>query len=343
MRLLVRFAVILLLLLGGSLLLPAAFHGPYPHPPGPVFDAQISRRYLHEIEQQRPRLVLLGDSMLTKDVDLESFQSLSGVRSYKLDIPGASSALWYLVLKTNIGPAQPAPRTVVILFRDTMLTAASFRTTGPYLGMIDKFAAPEDALLIERAYLAQMSPLQAALERYFPPYTYRLSMRDALDARLRHAVPALRRCDGACADAAMSDVLGDVSPELFARSIRQAEQVLYTPGELDFAARVDSSFLPAIIELSKAGGIRLIFVRAPTNVFPDLAEEPEGLKQYFAALTAYLAERNVPLLDLSRAEGIGPAQFVDPHHMTLEGKATFTRLLADALKSLTKMELDNGS
>lgn len=336
MRLASRFAVMLIVLLGSSMLLPAAFHGPYPHPPGPVFDAQVSRLYLHEIEQKRPRIVLLGDSMLTKGVDVDAFQKFIRVRTYKLDIPGASSALWYLVLKSNIVPAQPAPRTVVILFRDTMLTAPSFRTSGPYLGMIDKFAAPDDTLLLERAYLSQIGPMQAAVERYFPPYTYRAAIRDRLDAGLRHVLPALQGCDPACADAAMSDVLGDVEPARFARSVRQAEQVLYTPDALDFAARVDASFLPAIIELSKGSGIRLVFVRAPTNVFPDPASEPEGLKTYFAALAAYLAQQDIPLLDLSRVEGIGPGQFVDPHHMTLEGKAIFSRVLAEALKSLIK-------
>ena len=73
---------------------------------------------------------------------------------YKLDIPGSSSALWYLVLKSNIAPAKPAPGSLVILFRDTLLTTPTFRTLPPYLGMIDKFASPGDTLVIQRAYLA---------------------------------------------------------------------------------------------------------------------------------------------------------------------------------------------
>ncbi|MGE5250882.1 MAG: hypothetical protein ACM3QS_11795 [Bacteroidota bacterium] len=333
MRLAVRYALTLaLLLLGTSVLFPFYCGGPYPHPAGPVFNREVSRLYLHEIERERPQMVLLGDSMLTKGVDLQGFRERAGIPTYKLDIPGSSSALWYLVLKSNIIPADPAPRTVVILFRDTLLTAATFRTTGPYFGLIDKFASPEDTLLRERAYLAALGPLQTALEEYLPLFTYRGEVRESVDAGLRHAAPALVSCDRTCADDAMTGALGDVDPALFARSILQAEQALYTPAELDFSRQVDRSFLPAMIDLTRERGIQLIFVRAPTNVFPDPASAPEGLDQYFGQLNRYLAERDVPMLDLSRVEGIGPEQFVDPHHMTVEGKTIFTGVLAAALE-----------
>jgi hypothetical protein len=278
-------------------------------------------------------VVLLGDSMLTKGVDLQRFQERIGVRTYKLDIPGSSSALWYLVLKSNIVPAEPAPHTVVILFRDTLLTAATFRTTGPYFGLIDKFASPDDTLLRERAYLAQLGRLEIALEEYLPLFTYRTEVRESVDAGLRHGAPALLACDRACADDAMTSALGDVEPSLFTRSILQAEQALYTPAELDFSRQIDRSFLPAIIELARERGIHLIFVRAPTNVFPDPASQPGGLDPYFAELNRYLADRNISMLDLSRVEGIGPDQFVDPHHMTVEGKTIFTDVLGSVLKS----------
>src|SRR5512139_3672477 len=125
MRLAIRYTILLaLLMLSTAVLLPSYFRGIYPHAAGPVFDKDVSRLYLHEIQRQNPQVVLLGDSMLTKGVDLQRFQERSGVPTYKLDIPGSSSALWYLVLKSNIVPANPAPRTVVILFRDTLLTAA---------------------------------------------------------------------------------------------------------------------------------------------------------------------------------------------------------------------------
>ncbi|HVN15266.1 MAG TPA: hypothetical protein VMT73_05955, partial [Anaerolineales bacterium] len=336
-RLTLRFTVVFVVLFVlTSFALPLYFRGPYPHPPGPTFDKAVSKLYLHEIDNQHPAMVLLGDSLLTKDVDAPQIQNALGLSTYKLDIPGSSSALWYLITKSNIVPAGSPPRYLIVLFRDTILTAPTFRTTGPYFGMIDKFAAPTDTLLTQRAYLADLNLLQPAMEEYLPLYTYRSQMRDSLDAALRHTVPALTGCDHDCADGAMQDALGDIAPQAYAASIVQAEQVLYANEELNFSAQVNRSFLPEIIQLAQSRGIQLIFVRAPTNIFPNEASKPKGLETYIIDLKDYLAAKQIPMIDLSHVKGIGPAQFVDPHHMTLEGKAIFTQALAEALKGYVK-------
>ena len=337
MRLTLRyFALLTALLLLVPFALPVIFHGDYPHAAGPTFDKFATKQYLREGEQIQPEIILLGDSILTKDVDLGIFQERIGKTAYKLDIPGSSSAVWYLVLKSNLVEVEPAPQVLVILFRDTILTAPTFRTTGPYFDLIDKFASPNDALVLQRAYLAQLTPMQAALEMYFPPYTYRGDLRDKLDAGLRHVLPRQIGCDRECADDAMTNVLGDMRAEAFAASLRQAEASLYTPQQLNFAAQVDQSYLPEIIRLAQKRGIQLIFVRAPTYIFPNPSDEPPALKQYLLDMTAYLAARDIPLIDLSQVQGIGPAQFVDPHHMSLEGKAIFTPVFAEAVKKVLK-------
>jgi hypothetical protein len=337
MRLTLRyFALLTALLLLVSLALPVVFHGDYPHAAGPTFDKFATKQYLREGEQIQPEIILLGDSILTKDVDLGIFQERIGKTAYKVDIPGSSSAVWYLVLKSNLVEVEPAPQVLVILFRDTILTAPTFRTTGPYFDLIDKFASPNDALVLQRAYLAQLSPLQVGLERYFPLYTYREELRDRLDAGLRHLLPRQIGCDNECADDAMTNVLGDMRAEVFAASILQAEAAIYTPDHLDFSSQVENSFLPEIIRLAQERGIRLVFVRAPTNIFPDPADEPPALGLYLSDLKDYLAARDIPMLDLARVDGIGPAQFTDPHHMSLEGKAIFTPVFAEALKKILK-------
>ncbi len=337
MRLTLRSAALfVVLVISSSIFLPIYFRGPYPHPPGPTFDKAVSKLYLREINERHAALVLLGDSLLTKDVDANALQHSLGLSTYKLDIPGSSSALWYLVTKSNISEANPAPRYLLVLFRDTLLTAPIFRTTGPYFGLIDKFAAPADTLLLQRAYLEDLNPLQPALEMFLPLYTYRGQERASVDAALRHTLPTQFGCNHPCADEAMQSALGDIAPEIYAASILQAEQALYTREELNFSGQVNRSFLPEIIRLANRHGIQLIFVRAPTNIFPNAASEPKGLEQYIANLHDYLTAQNIPMLDLSRVDGIGPAQFVDPHHMTLEGKAIFTQALIEALKDYIK-------
>ena len=227
MRLTLRyFALLTALLLLVPFALPVIFHGDYPHAAGPTFDKFATKQYLREGEQIQPEIILLGDSILTKDVDLGIFQERIGKTAYKVDIPGSSSAVWYLVLKSNLVEVEPAPQVLVILFRDTILTAPTFRTTGPYFDLIDKFASPNDALVLQRAYLAQLGPWQVGLERYFPLYTYREELRDRLDAGLRHFLPRQIGCDNECADDAMTNVLGDLRAEVFAASILQAEAAI---------------------------------------------------------------------------------------------------------------------
>src|SRR3972149_1598785 len=158
MRLSLRFAILLsIILLAASFVFPVYFNGPYPHPPGPAFERGVSKLYRLAIEYQKPNLVFLGDSILTKGVGEAAFQEQTGIPTYKLDVPGSSSALWYLIIKSNIVPADPPPRYLIVLFRDTMLTVPTFRVNWPYFGLIDKFAGPNDTLLVERAYLSQLT------------------------------------------------------------------------------------------------------------------------------------------------------------------------------------------
>lgn len=333
MRLTLRyFALLGILLLSASFFLPALYHGDYPHAAGPSFDKNASRQYLREFERNRPEVILLGDSMLTKGVDLATFQARTGKSTYKVDIPGSSSVLWYIVVHSDVVEADPAPQTLVILFRDGILTAPTFRTTGPYFDLIDKFASPDDTLALQRAYLTQLTPLQSALEGYFPPITYRNEILTKLDGGLRHLAPRWLGCDRDCADYATSLVLGDMRPEVVNASIRSAEKVLYTPEQLNFHSQVDSSFLPEIIRLARKRGIQLIFVRAPTQLFDNPSDEPPALSVYLGDLQEYLAAQDIPMIDLSQPQGIGPAQFSDPHHLTPEGKAIFTPIFSDAVK-----------
>ena len=337
MLLTVRSAVFTALLFAAiSFVFPRYFNGPYPHPPGPIFDKEANRFYLHEIERVQPEVILLGDSILTKDVDLAGFQDQTGLHTYKLDLPGSSSALWYLILAYDIVPAQPAPRTVVLLFRDTILTAPTFRTTGPYFGLIDKYAPPRNTLLIERAFLSTLTPPQLVLERYFPLYTYRGEVRESIDSGLRYGVPAALDCDRECVDPLVTHLLNDIPEESKSEAIVQAEQPLYSDQELDFYAQVERSFLPEMIRLAQQDGIQLVLVRAPTRVFRSQEAEPAGLDTYLAGLRAYLAQHGIAYLDLAWPEAIGLDNFTDPHHMDTEGKALFTKIFVAELAPYLK-------
>jgi hypothetical protein len=335
MRTLIRtLSVFILLVLLSSLGVLSVFQGLYPRPLGPQFDIRIAQNYRKHIQSQRTGVVLLGDSMLGKGVDAQKLEKLLGRSVYKIDIPGGSSAMWYLIMKTNIYPAEHTPQTLVVFFRGTMLTTPDFRVEGSSnLGLLNKYATMEDSLFRRLAYTERMNPLDKAFSLYLPIYGYRAEIVTALDAGFRHALPGLlNACDPECADDTVEEVLrGDIASEQLADYIIRSDMLLYAGRRLDFAYQLDHSFLPEMVRMAGEKGIQLVMVRMPTQIFPDPALEPERLSEYNADLGAYLGAQGIPLLDFEHDPRFTPGDFTEPTHLDKEAKQRFTGILAEAL------------
>ena len=338
MRTLIRtISVFILLVLLSSLAAQLVFESPYPRPLGPQFDIRVAKNYRTQIETQKTDVVLLGDSMLGKGVDAERLGDYLGRSVYKIDIPGGSSAMWYLIMKSNIYPAKHEPEMLVIFFRGTMLTTPDFRVEGASnLGLLNKFATMEDTLFRRLAYTERMNPLDKAFSLYLPIYGYRGEIAAALDAGFRHTLPGLlNACDPECADDAVEEILrAGVAPGQLADYIIRSDMVLYAGRKLDFAYQLEHSFLPEMVRMAREKGILLVMVRMPTQIFPDPALEPEGLAGYNADLGAYLGAQGIPLLDFEHDPRFPPEDFTEPTHLDAEAKQRFTKILAEALLKL---------
>lgn len=330
-----RYVLFLLLLSGGlSVYVQVRYQPGYPRPLGPQPDAYVRQTVKRVLEQTSTQIVMLGDSLLQTNVDAAALSAALGVEIFSVRASGSASALWYLVLENNIVEAERKPRALIILFRDTMLTLPGYRVHGSYFILIDEYAAPDDLLFIERAYIHRMNPLEKLAEAYLPVYGGRLDLRKLLDARIRHTLPRLfLHCDAACANGAMDAVFqaANLEANLLAEAVASAETYLYTPRALDFDANVNDSFLPEIIRLCRENGIQLVLVRARTLRFDS---EPPALKTYMDDLASYLDERGIPFLDFSRDERLVPRLFADTLHLNEAGKAVFTEMLAEALESI---------
>ena len=327
----------LLFVLLSSLAVQLSFDGPYPRPLGPQFDIRIAQNYRNDMESQKPDILLLGDSMLGKGVDAEKLHDLLGQSVYKVDIPGGSSAMWYLIMKSNIYPSKYAPKTLVIFFRGTMLTTPDFRVEGSSnLGLLNKYATMEDTLFRRLAYTERMNPVDKAFSLYLPIYGYRTEIVAALDAGFRHTLPGLLNgCSPECADDAMEEVLrGDIASEQLADYIIRSDMVLYAGRRLDFAYQLEHSFLLEMVRMAQEKGIQVVMVRMPTQIFPNPELEPDGLVQYNADLEAYLVEQGIALLNFEHDPRFPPEDFTEPTHLTPEAKQRFTEILAEALLGL---------
>ena len=334
MRFLLKFSLLLtIILIAASVFLPAAHGVTFPRTPGPALDRYIRSDRLKEINETQPQVILIGDSTLNLGLDPAALAAQTDKTVYSIGIPGSASALWYLVLKNTIADVEHKPDYVLIIFRDTILTAPAYRVQGSYFAQLDENAGRNEPVLIEKAFVNQMNPLELAAEKYFPPYVFRTELRGRIDAGIRYLVPPLFGCDVNCTDLALGELFegADLEPQGLVNAVGAAESLLYTPEQLDFHAQVDKSFLPDMIEIAQANNIQLVFVRIKVE---SGIGNSATLDQYLADLAAYLDAQNVSLLDYGDDPRLTTDLFRDPIHLNEAGRALFTQMVADGLKEI---------
>lgn len=334
MKIFLRFLIILLvglLLVNAGLV--AADRAQFPAQAGPRFDAQIDATHRDGLNAAQPQIVLLGDSMVEENVDVDALSNALGREIYRIGYPGSSSALWYLSIKNNIAASEHPPQTIVILFRDSMLTTPAYRVGGKFDSAIDTLAGAEESTLLQLAYQNRMNPLESFARRYLPLYVVGARIHEGLESPIRLLpVRALLRCGNRCVDNAHMNIFNfrTIAPPAANDPIAQEESILYSAHSLDFAAQVDASFLPEIIRLCRERGIQLIFVRGKTISFADLPK-PRGLDAYILDLQNYLTTNEASFADLDTDARLGTVDYIDRFHVQPEARGAYTQMLAEAL------------
>ena len=338
MRSFLRYFLLLLITLAAlTVILPRAFDAPYPAQAGPTFDNAVRNRYTNILEEYNIELALMGDSVLEQGVDGQALSEALNMPSYAIAVPGSTAPFWYLILKNIILEADPRPDYLVLFYRDTILTLPDFHVKGGYVNELDQFATAHEDVLLERAYLNFLNPLEKFALTWFPLYSSRQRVTDLTDYYARNMLPALfLPCKGDCLDRAQAIIfhIDNVVPEFQEAALVEDEEFLFTSRAMDFNGQVEKSFLPEIIRLARENGIRLILVHERTLLFPAAAAEPKALQEYKRAMADYLKANDVPLLDFSYDPRLPEEYFTDVLHMNAAGKAAFTQLLAEALRPL---------
>ncbi|NWG06574.1 MAG: hypothetical protein HXY35_07810 [Chloroflexi bacterium] len=341
MRLFLRYLLLLsILVIIAWVKIPQRYGLDFPRNPGPEFDRQVRTLYADRINEGKPEIVLLGDSTLKDAVNAELLSILTGRKVAKFDVPGSASAFWYLVLKNNIVVAEHRPRMVVIIFRDTILTAPGYRVHGAYLVQLDEFAARREPILLERAYLNQMSPVEIWAEQYFPLYSAGEQVQKEVDAWIRYSFPNWLGCNKDCTDKSMYEVFtsADLEPGQLRNAVATAEQYLYARARLDFERQVNKSFLPEMIRLTKENGIQLIVVRLKNQMTGTDGSETPEVRRYIEELTRYLGKQSVIFLDYGKDPRLAREYYKDALHLNPEGETVFTQILAEGLGEALKQD-----
>jgi len=338
MRSFLRTSLLLLaVLIALTVYLPRRYGAPYPAQPGPTFDNAVRSRVTNILGEHHIEVALIGDSALEQGVDAQALSTALGKSSYTIAVPGSTSAFWYLILKNIILEADPRPDAVILLYRDTILTLSDFHVNGGYVAELDQFATAREDVLLERAYLNFMNPLEKWALAYFPLYSSRQRLADKADYYARNLLPVLfLPCKGDCLDRAHAIVfhVDNVAPAFQEKALVEEEEFLFTPRAMDFEGQAGRSFLPEIIRLARENGIRLILAHERTLLFPAAGAEPKALQEYKRALASYLKANDVTLLDFSYDPRLPDDYFADVLHMNETGKAAFTQMLAEALLPL---------
>ncbi len=335
----VRYLIsLMVLLVFTSVVIPWQYGITYPKPNGPKFDNHIHLQYQEFIVNNHANLVLLGDSVVVTSVDESQLARLTGQNTLNLGIPGSASAEWYLMLKNIIAKSPRKPHYVVVVFRDTILTAPSYRVNGKYFTMVDEVAKADDTLVVQKSFVQQMNPVEKLADAYLPLYGSRLNLRESIDNYIRYSLSGWLGCDINCNDNASLAVFQDMNLDanLLVEAIATAESYLYTPNQLNFAGQLDNSYLPDMVQIARDNNIQLILVRTKHLDDPSYATESAALKDYIVALKDYAQKNDVVVLDFAHDDRLTSDLFSDTHHLTPTGEGIFTGMLAEALKPVLK-------
>jgi len=280
------------------------------------------------IEQQRPDLVLVGNSLLKAAVDAERLSELTGLRTVKACSDGSASLWWYLYVKNVAVQTEHRPRYVGILFRDTFLTEPAFRVTSMYQKPIRRLMTDHEPLAEQLSYAGTVvdhvnSPLSWVPREARNWLNYKIEKRveDLLDVPRGKGRPALKRVF------AQDKMTAGLYDEFQLGYEDQSD-----PAGYDFDARVQTSYLPHIVRLLEDRGITPVFIRAKRRRDLKPGAEPPEVAAYVARLRRYVTERGALWIDFTHDARLKPEHFGAGDHLTqTDGRRQFMEILAAEL------------
>lgn len=286
-----------------------------------------------QLDQAKPEVILLGDSMLGEGVDQNGFSNLTDASTAKISPGGSATAYWYLMLKNVIAGANHKPALLVIFFRDHFLTEPSFRVHTPYQQSIDGLALDNEPLLDRLAYWPTLNPLERFLQSNVRMYQERDVIKTTLERWAKSAIALLLGHETSASDEAIDRVFSEENmvPEWMNQRQLEAEQA-QSVSVYDFQKRLPLSFLPTMVDIAKRSNIQLAFVRVKRRRDLEPGQQPAALVKYMKDLQAYFEENDVPLIDFTDDARIQPEHYGSGDHLNRDlGRPLFTRMVSEAL------------
>jgi hypothetical protein len=296
---------------------------------------------------------LFGNSLLFRGVnehELNRRLAAEGRKGVIFWDGGSSLAFWYLANKNIACRAEKPPRVAAVFFlcddvRNPATRAVSHKRIG--LRLVSDGREPELTRRLMRAHMREGRGTDAALtwlNDAWPAYSAKHSLRNyafeiltkAPGDFLRWLEPGTKWPSFARAKDRQSPRLRLAPPRAVApeQPPEQPPEVLDPrPGRYDFAAMLDESLLPPMLEDCRRHGIRLALVRMKPNPRRNAAAIARNpvVSRYLQDLAAWCATNGVGWLDLEADPDLTQECFHIDDHMNKVGREVVTPKIADWL------------
>lgn len=286
------------------------------------------------LNQYKPQLVLMGNSMLTEGVDQRGFMSYTQKRTLFFARGGSASAWWYLGLKNIIAESNTKPKLLAVFFRDDFLTKPKFRTTDTYKLAINDLANISEPLLDRLAYLNGMDYPTYMLSKLSPLFQQKDNIRKDVESFIKGTcVSYLVSADTVKIDNAMANVFHkkNMNQKLMTAKQLTAESTA-SKGKANFQTKLKKSFLPQMIDIAKENDIQLVFLRIKRRRDVNPNAQSEYLKNYVVDLQEYLTSHNIDLIDFTDDSRLKLEHYADGDHLDRKkGRPIFTKIVANSL------------
>jgi hypothetical protein len=293
---------------------------------------------LGALREEKPDVVLIGDSMLDSRIDPRLLEERLGAGHHVqlLWNGGAASACWYLMLKNYVVASEIHPRLCCIFFRDRLLTEPSFRTAGIFRSYFESLMR-DDEPAIAAVLGNKISTEEDGLGRlvaWLYPLNSRRHVYQEMIGHMMFRVAALSPQAAKKLERSVNKTFAvtRMRGELMAEATDVSDTA-----EKAFDPSARKSFLPYMVETAAQSGIRLCFVRVKRHPGPDgRRPQTDALRFYVRDLRAWLESRGCVVIDDTDDPAFTPDMYLKAKddHIGIWAKKRSTEIYAEKLRPL---------
>lgn len=295
-------------------------------------DSEFDRVGLEALNLQQPEIVFIGNSMLETRIDpVHLTELLDGREVVSLAMPGSQSAVWYLQLKNLVTATDSPPDTVFVFFRNDLITQPLAPLDDRNRDLAESLERPGDsefeAVLDSRRSLHQQ--MIDGLERIYP-----------IQLQNGEALEAISDVSAVLLSSSREELSIRADDQFAFHNLREADEDEPAPEFTgSFAAEVDSSFLPLMIDVAADTGINLVFVRVQARPNRDgTVRQSESMADYTQQLANYFEQNGVGSIDFTGNPSVDRGLYYDSFHIRQRYLLDYTELFLEEAQEFLSID-----